>query len=386
MQTKIFIMAKKMESGGTEVALINLLNELVKNNNISITLGLLQKKGMYLDNIPKNVKVIEVLSKRQLSFLEKFNIKNAGIKEIYKVIKFKLISKIKKENTAQKYERILKEISKEEEQYDIAIDFHGYGYIGTVYMLEKIKAKRKAMFVHDEKIDWMEKVKKYIDQYDKIFCVSNACKEVVSNTYPEYKNKVDIFRNIINQDKIIKLSEEKIQDMDFNGIKLLTVGRLEYQKGYDLLIEIAQLLRNDRYDFKWYIVGQGSLYAKIQEEIKKRNLESYVILLGVKKNPYPYIKKCNVYIQPSRHEGYGIAIAEARILEKPIVATNLNCIQEQIINNQNGILCNFNAKEFCTKIEDLLSNKNLIEKIKENLKKENNSENNDIAKLLEEQL
>ena len=140
---KIFIMAKKMESGGTEVALINLLNELVKNNNISITLGLLQKKGMYLDNIPKNVKVIEVLSKRQLSFLEKFNIKNAGIKEIYKVIKFKLISKIKKENTAQKYERILKEISKEEEQYDIAIDFHGYGYFTTIFMLNKICAKTR---------------------------------------------------------------------------------------------------------------------------------------------------------------------------------------------------------------------------------------------------
>ena len=384
MQRKIFIMTKKMESGGTEVALVNLLNELVKNENVSITLGLLQKKGMYLNSIPKQVKVLEVLPNTQLLFLEKFNIKNIGIKEFYKVMKFKLISKLRKETISQKYERILKEVPTIEEQYDIAIDFHGYGYIGTVYMLEKIKARRKAMFVHDEKIDWIEKVKKYIDQYDKIYCVSNACKEVVANTYPEYKNKVDIFRNIINRDKIIKLSKEKVQDMNFNGIKLLTVGRIEYQKGYDLLIEIAKLLKDDGYDFRWYIVGQGSLYNEIEKEISKSNLENNVILLGLKSNPYPYIKECDIYVQPSRHEGYGIAIAEARILEKPIVATNLNCIQEQITNNQNGILCNFNDKEFCTKIEDLLSNENLIGKIKENLKKENNSENNDIVKLLEE--
>lgn len=380
---KIFIMAKKMESGGTEVSLLNLLNELVKIKNISIVLGVIQKKGMYLNDIPKQVKVIEVLNREQLLFLEKFRMKNTKVKEFYKVIKFKLISKIKKENISQKYERILKEVRKREEQYDIAIDFHGYGYIGTPYILKKIQAKRKAIFIHDEKIDWMDKVKKYIDKYDKIYCVSNACKEVVANTYPEYKNKVDIFKNIIDKDKIIKLSKEKIQDMNFDGIKLLTIGRIEYQKGYDLLIRIAQLLKNDGYDFRWYIVGQGSLYREVEKEINKRELANYVILLGVKSNPYPYIKECDIYVQPSRHEGYGIAIAEARILEKPIVATNLNCVQEQITNNQNGILCDFDAKEFCSKIEELLSNKSLVGKLKANLQKENNSENSDIEKLLE---
>ena len=378
---KIFIMAKKMESGGTEVALINLLNELVKIENISITLGLLKKEGIYLNSIPEKVEVIEVLSEKQMQYFELLNLSNKSFKEIIDVFKFKAMSKISLEN---QYERLLKKTRTIEEEFDIAIDFHGYGYFGTSYVLKKVKAKKKFTFVHDEKIVWIKAVKRYLDNYDKIYCVSNACMQRVLEKYPKYEKKLDTFRNIIDKEKIIRLSKEKIKEMNEKETKLLTVGRLERQKGYDLLIKIAQLLKENDYKFKWYIIGGGSLYETIKDEIEKNNLSNEVYLLGVKKNPYPYFKKADIYIQPSRHEGYGLAIAEARILNKPIIATKLDCVSEQINNKENGLLCEFNADIFYDNIVYLINNENIKNKLIENLKMQNIKEDNDIYKLLEE--
>lgn len=380
---KIFIIAREMESGGTEVSLINLLNELVKNKDVSITLGLLRKKGMYLKDIPDQVEVKEILNKKQLWCLEPMQTKDFKLGELFSAFLFKLFIKLFRRKKLEKYKEILKGIKEQKAIYDIAIDYHGYGFIGTCYVIDKIKAKKKITFVHDEKIDWMAKVEPYIAKYDKIYCVSEACKQRVLERYPKYEEKLDIFRNIINKGKIIKLSKDKISEMNEDCPKLLTVGRLEYQKGYDLLLDVAEILMKNNHEFKWYIIGNGSLYQSIKKEIEERKLLDKVILLGVKKNPYPYFAKCDIYIQTSRHEGYGIAIAEARILEKPIISTDLSCIREQIKNGENGLLCNFDKIEFYNTIKDLMADKKLREKLIENLKKDNKESSNDIKKLLE---
>ena len=171
--------------------------------------------------------------------------------------------------------------------------------------------------------------------------------------------------------------------MKENCFKLLTVGRLEYQKGYDLLLEVAKLLKDAAIEFKWYIIGTGSLYENISKEIRVRELSNNVILLGMKENPYPYFLKCDIYVQPSRHEGYGIAIAEARILEKPIIVTNLDCVREQIKDSENGLLCEFDKIDFYNKIKLLINDENLKNKLIENLKRANKEWDNDIKKLLE---
>ena len=104
----------------------------------------------------------------------------------------------------------------------------------------------------------------------------------------------------------------------------------------------------------------------------------------MKINPYPYMKLSDIYVQPSRHEGYGIAIAEARCLNKPIIATNLECIREQITDNITGKLCEFNEEDFANSITELILNDSKRKYYQDNLKKEGFKNNNDIIKLLEE--
>lgn len=374
----IIIITKKMELGGTEVSLLNTIYELEKYD-VKITLALMKKQGILLDKIPKNVEVIEILNDDQNKYFEKISI-NYNLKLFIKVFLAKVLKKI---NISWFYDLLLKKIENNNlKEYDLAIDYHGYGYFGTPYTIEKIKAKKKVTFIHDEKIEWLNIVQKWIGKFDKIYCVSKSCRVDVQRLFPKLEKKLDIYRNIIDKDKILALSKDKIENLPKNKIKLLTIGRLEYQKGYDMLIKVANNL--DKNKFIWYIIGDGSLKTTIKNDVKMAGLENNIILLGTKTNPYPYLRQSDIYVQPSRHEGYGIAIAEARCLNKPILATNLDCINEQIENGITGILCDFEEQEFTANIKRLMNNENLRKSLSSNLKKKEFGDNNDIKKLLED--
>lgn len=384
---KIVLFADKLESGGVEVSLVNFINKVIEDKrNIDITLVLLKAKGIYLENLEKKCNIIEIPIKDKI-YIETLdkrfnNIKCIkGISNKLKFIYMKLLRVISRERY---YKRILEKTQNLDEQYDLAIDFHGYGYLGTCYAIDKVDAKNKILFIHDENIKWVEKIKHWLKFYDKFYCVSESCAEILKQEYSEVTGKTEIFHNIINQKEIIEKSLESIDiTMTHESINLLTIGRLEYQKGYDLLIDICKELRKEEICFRWYVIGTGSEKEKIEKWINENNLQQEIILLGMKKNPYPYLKACDIYVQPSRHEGYGIAIAEARCLNKPIVATNIKCIEEQIINNKTGVLCEFNKDVFIKEIKKLIQNEDYRKLFSENLKKDRIKTKNDIDKIYE---
>lgn len=385
---KILIMSKQLNSGGVEVSLINLLKELSLSKDYEVTLFLEKFNGVYKKDIPLNIKIKEIEFEREYyNFLINFN----DGKKIFKgknLIKFYFIKLIGKTSLIVfKYNKIGRNIIKYKsrklnEQYDLVIDFHGYGYDLSAYAVYNIECKKRIMFVHDENIKWMKRIKDILKYYDKFFCVSNSCAEIVKENYKELSGKIEIFHNLIDEKKIVRDAQEKINfPIETNKFKILTIGRLEYQKGYDILLEIAEKLKNMGIEYIWYIIGIGSLYKDILKLIKDKKLDDNVVLLGMKKNPYPYLKKSDIYVQPSRHEGYGIAIAEAKCLNKPIIATRLDCIKEQIEDGHNGILCELNSEEFALAIKKLYSDKEFKNNMINNLQKESKKFANDIQKI-----
>lgn len=186
--------------------------------------------------------------------------------------------------------------------------------------------------------------------------------------YPYLSNKTEVIYNIVDIDEIIERSNEKIKlEFNSNYINLLTVGRLTEEKGYDLIPYVVRKLKEKRVKFKWYIIGEGELRSKLEEQIISLNLQEDIILLGSLDNPYPYFKNCDIYVQPSRHEGYCITLAEARIFNKPIVTTNFVGALEQITNNETGLVVSFNISELVTAIYKLITNKELRIKFSNNL-------------------
>ena len=289
----------------------------------------------------------------------------------------KIISKLLKKISKVLYYSYINRFTKKTKTiFDYCVDFQGYGFFGTYYCINSVKSKNRITFIHDEKIDWIKPIEGIFKMYDQYFCVSNSCIKILEDNYSFTKNKTYLCRNVLNIPKIISKSREKIYDFDEKGSTILTIGRIEYQKGYDLLLEVANKLKKDKIEYKWYIIGDGSLKEKVENAIISLGLENNVVLLGMKKNPYPYIKKCKIYAQTSRHEGYGIAIAEARILGKPIITTDIECIKEQITDNENGIISQFDSTEYSIKLRELLTNTRLQKKLISNL-----TNNNDIEKI-----
>ena len=154
---------------------------------------------------------------------------------------------------------------------------------------------------------------------------------------------------------------------------ILSVGSLENQKGFDMAIEAADILRRHHIGFEWFILGEGKERDNLQKKINSSNLKGYVHLCGIRKNPYPYYKFCDLYVQPSRHEGYGLAVEEARILECCIIVTDFAGAKEQIKHQLTGSIINFDCEILEKEIRKLLTSSQLRKKYKKNLEKENHS-------------
>ena len=372
---KVLILTNSFAIGGTEAALNSLL-KMMNPEEYQITVLAITKEGPLLKEVPGTVKIKQLLFTKS-----KYRIFVSGRKEKTDSIKT-LAAKIEKKyyyfkykQNAEKnqlYEKILEYTSPLEGEYDLLLDFHGYGYFLTAYGAECIKAKKKAMWIHDENIWWLYKVVSYLGKYDKIFCVSQAVKTSLLQNFPEYKEKAEVFYNVTDTERIKRMADDALNDERYRGNrKILTIGRMEEQKGYDVAIAAAEILKNRNIAFQWFFMGDGNLRQELEKIVKKKGLEKNIIFLGKKSNPYPYIKNCNLYVQPSRHEGYATTILEARVLKKIIVASDIPSNREQIKTGINGYLEILKGEAFAERIEGILQGKEHTEKITGNLENEN---------------
>lgn len=382
MKKKVAIVTKKMIIGGIERVLLSMLSEIDKNK-YDVTLFLEERGGGLEQDIPSWVKVKYIfddsrsIRKNFISSLNKFDIKNA-VRFMYSGVRVYLFNeeyKIYKDRCA-----ILPKI---EEKYDIAISYHNPVNLSTIYVIDKINANKKIMWIHTdikEYINELDYLKKYYYKYDKIFSVSSGAAKSFAEKYPELKDKIEVFYNRIVKSEIVSKVDNKNHYEDFDGIKLLTVARICHQKAIDLIPEICKRLKEEGYKFRWYCVGWGEI-EKIKELIKLQDVEDYFKLLGSRNNAYDYMKNCDIYVQPSRYEGYVTTITEAKCFNRPIVGTNIEGIKEQIINDETGILVDCDVDDLYKGIKKLLDNKELRDKLSINLSKENIDTRSEINKL-----
>ena len=158
-----------------------------------------------------------------------------------------------------------------------------------------------------------------------------------------------------------------------NRIKLLTVGRFTEQKGFDIAVKVCDDLRKKGLQFCWYFIGWGPEESKLKEMIVEKQLQDYAVILGEKKNPNPFIKQCDIYIQPSRHEAWGLVVHEARILHKPIICTHFAGSDEQIQDGETGYIVSIeDIEKLSKKISDLITNEEDRKRLSNNLMKQSN--------------
>ena len=238
-------------------------------------------------------------------------------------------------------------------KYDLAVAYLEGG--ATYYVADHVKAKKKAAFVH---IDYGKAgYTRELDldcygKFDRIFTVSDEVREHFLEVYPEYETKVSVFHNMVNQERIRRMADEGTGfEDDFQGYRILTIGRLARQKRYDMAIQAMTLLKEKcQIPVRWYVLGEGDLRESLEQQIKEAHLEKDFILLGVKSNPFPYYRECDLYVHATGFEGKSIAIQEAQTLGKPILATDCSGNREQIVQDVDGRMCPLDPESISTEI------------------------------------
>ena len=393
MKKKILFMVSSMNIGGVEKSLLSLLSAIPKDK-YEITILTLDKKGGFLEYIPNNVKLIEAEWFKYIKPLimdSPQNIIKRYIKnyEFIKIPSF-IYSYFKSKKINDRYiyyKHVLKSIPECKEKYDVAIAYAGPTEIIDAYISHKVKAEKKIAWVHFDISKHKINKKLYnnlYERFDKIFAVSNECKKKLDEIIPAVRNKSEVLFNIVSEDLINEMSESYVDfDDNYKGIKIITVGRLSKEKGQDLAIKALAKLKKDRYDVKWYCIGEGNSRREFEQLIKEYNLENNFLLLGSTSNPYPYIKNADIYVQTSRHEGYCLTLAEAKALNKPIVTTNFIGAYEQIKNNENGIIVSCNENDLADAIRKLIDEKEICSKFSNKLREEKIDTTNEVNKLLD---
>ena len=390
MKKKILFVIDSLHCAGAEKSLTTLLS-LIDHSRYSIDLQLFGYGGELEELLPKEVNLLKPLEYTSFCDLNVksalgYSVKNLNFKMFSSRMKFTLAIRNEKYSNAQKarifWQKVSNVIESNDKEYDIAISY-AQG-IPTFYVADKIKAKKKYAWVNvSYRLKNEDKIfqEKYYDKYDNIIAVSDSAKDVFLKTFPRYEDKVKIIYDINDGNFIYKMADSgESYDDKFEGLRILTVGRLAKQKGYDISLEACKMLKEKGINFRWYSLGIGPLKEEIEESIEINNLKDNFKLLGVKANPYPYIKNCDIYVQTSKFEGFGLAIAEARMLNKPVVTTRFDAVYNQMIDRKNGLVVDMNAQGVTDGILELINNNQLKNSIVDYLKTEKKGNTEELDK------
>ncbi|MDQ6423263.1 glycosyltransferase [Paenibacillus sp. LHD-117] len=268
-------------------------------------------------------------------------------------------------------------------EYDMAVSYawpHDF-------VAEKVRAKRKIAWIHTDftQLEMDRTMDEAVwSRYENIISISEACTDSFIKSYPSLKEKIKLIENITSPAFIRDMAEQGDipQAMKPEGFTIVSVGRLSYVKGFDIAILALKLL-HDRglTKVKWHVVGYGGSENELREQIARSGLENSFVLLGKQMNPYPFIKHCDLYVQPSRYEGKAVTVTEAQILHKPIIITNYPTATSQVVHGKTGIICECSAEGLADAIGELYANDEKRKELIGNLELEDYHNRDELEKL-----
>jgi glycosyltransferase involved in cell wall biosynthesis len=378
-----------MNCAGTEQSFLSLVS-CIDFEKYEVDLLLAKNEGLFMELIPKQLNVKFMPEYGDLFLLSNknafSNLFNTFVKKnplsVFSIlpyfVKFVLFPKQKVKTATKLFCKMMKKISPVTESYDAALAY--WGERTMFYMIDKVpNAKKKIAWVHfqykDDKCD-DETYAAYFKACDNIVNVSASVDSALKQKFPKIQNKCVVVENIKNADFIRRRSLEPDSFPDakhFTGIRILTVGRITEQKGIDMIPEILKKLKEDKYDLRWYIIGEGEQAEKdkVIDLALKYGVAKMLIFLGATTNAYPYMRDCDIYAQPSRFEGKPVAVEEAKIMRCPIVVSNYLSAEEQLAGGKYGLIADIDPASLYESIKILIDNPKLRENLTKTLAAEN---------------
>lgn len=344
---KLLITAMSMNIGGAEKSLVNLLN-LLDYSAYDVDLLLFQRRGEFLPQVPVQVNVLSVPEIDVLYGVEQRDPMSPAKGAALKVWRYLATGATRIAEKQFDRRRLLRwqnfysaRIPKLAGHYDCAVSYSGGETFW--YVVEKVEAARKVTYFHSDYSNIDINVAKelaYLEKADRIATISEACADSLRRLFPTQGNKVRVAQNPTCAGLVKKLSEEPVADgflADDGRLKIVSVGRLEEPKGFDLAVRGAAIAKREFGPvFEWIVVGDGSERERIESIVSEEGIGDVFRLVGAKINPYPYMAAADVLAQPSRFEGKSVVLDEARVLGLPVLATAYSSVSDQVSDGMDG--------------------------------------------------
>lgn len=381
-----------MEIGGAETALVGLLNAL-DPARVDVDLFLYDHRGEMMQFIPKWVNLLPQIPKYSVLERPIVELVKRGFWGIAAArMSAKLIGKLTNVPsfsmdvfTSLFTNKLLPTICPQK-KYDLAISF----LTPHTYVKNKVVAKKKIAWIHTDYTIYP--IAKNVERpiwcsYNYIASISNDVTRTFLQVFPTLAPKIMEIENILSPAFVRKRAELEDTDKEFrqtDKISLLSIGRYSEQKNYDNVPDICKrLINKTKLNIKWYIIGYGGDEALIRQKIKEAGMEEHVILLGKRSNPYPYIKACDIYVQPSRYEGKSVTVREAQMLCKPVVVTNYPTAPSQIRSGIDGVIVPMDNEGCAHGLAEVICDKSLQERIIAHLKTHDYGNESEVDKIYE---
>lgn len=392
---RILIVSHAMEIGGVERALLGLL-DAIDTSVYEVDLFLLRHSGELIRYIPDKISLLPEVSRYASlavpigAVIKQGQLEIALGRAIGKCLAKIAVKRMKlpEDNGvaieySHKYTVNMMPDIQPDTIYDLAISFLTPHY----FVAQKVRAKKKIAWIHTDyavvKVDRESELKMW-SAYHNIVSISDNVTDSFLKAFPPLKEKIVLIENIMPMEYMEKLTNAfTVEDeMPLDGaVKLLTIGRFSHQKRMDEIPEICARIRERGINVKWYLIGYGGDEALIQRKIAELHMEKFVVILGKKENPYPYIKACDFYVQPSRYEGKSVAVREAQILNKPVIITDYSTARSQVISDYDGVIVPMDVQGCADGIVAVIQDEKLRQKLIMNTKKNDYANTQEIQKV-----
>ena len=382
---KVAILLPWLKMGGTNKIALHFMKEL--SQYCDVTLILSEHTGELLSQLPDNIHLI-VDTMRPFKDIFKEDLRKLRIGRLLEDVIYYGHIKMKKDSVDNYRYLVQRHGYICDTEFDCAISYHGQSPERLLNLLFRTHAKKKVAWIHGEfnnAADHYRRMNVYYDQLDRMFFVSNHTLNSFLDKFTMDRSKCTVYYNPIDRQEILDkagLSCEPEFDPAF--INLLTVGRVSAEKGQDMIPAVTRRLLDAGHNVRWYIVGDGDTRPKVESLIRQHGVEENVILLGTKTNPYPYMRSCDLYVQPSYTEGYSTTICEAGMLGKAIVGTKPSGgIYDQITNGEDGFIVDATVDGLTEGIRTLIEDKALRNQFETNIQKKNFEGKGEIQKFFD---
>lgn len=381
---KVAILLPWMKMGGTNKIALNFMKELAVYCDVTLILS--QNTGELLEQLPGNIHLM-IDQMRDFKTILKDDLRHFRFGFLIQDVIYYARIKMKRDSVDNYRYMVQRNALICDTEFDCAISYHGQSPERLLNLIYRIHAKKKVAWIHGEfnnPVEHYRRMERYYSQLQHMYFVSNHTMASFFDKMSVPRDRCSVYYNPLDKQEVLEKAALPCE-LAFSPeyVNLLTVGRISAEKGQDMIPQITRNLIDVGYNVRWYLIGDGDSRPVVEKNVEQYGVADDVVLLGTKTNPYPYMKACDIYVQPSYTEGYSTTICEAGMLGKAIVGTKPSGgIRDQITDGVDGLIVDATVDGLTQGIGRLLENDMLRKKFEANIQKKNFAGTGEIQKFL----